>query len=243
MKKIKEFQGIRTYEIKWENRQGQYKYSHELIFPKNTYSPWQDDEDFIFKFETYVEKNTLVDIYRAFELWSISRRLKHVESSIIEIGVWKGGTAILLAESLNNNNSLYLCDTFCGVVKTSEKDNFYKGGEHGDVDFKSVTEFLKILNDSKIKILKGVFPDETGHRIPKTEKFKICHIDVDSYQSAKDIFYWIWPKIIRGGYVIFDDYGFASCEGITLLVNEILSCQQDFHFVYNINGHAILIKK
>lgn len=243
MKKIKEFEGIRTYEIKWENRQGQYKYNQELIFPKNTYSPWVDDKEFLFKFEKFVAKNTLVDIYRAYEIWSVSKRLKDIEASIIEIGVWRGGTSFLLAESLNKKNYLYLCDTFEGVVKSSDKDNYYKGGEHSDVDYDEVVQLMKHTEETNIKILKGIFPDETSDSISIEEKFKICHIDVDVYESAKDIFYWIWPKIIPGGYVIFDDYGFASCEGITLLVNEIVSNQNDFHFIYNINGHAILIKK
>ena len=54
---------------------------------------------------------------------------------VLEVGVWRGGTGCLLAakaQSLNRNATVFLCDTFSGVVKAGEIDNFYKGGEHAD---------------------------------------------------------------------------------------------------------------
>lgn len=243
MKKIREVDGVRTYEINWEERQNSYTFNQELIFPKNTYNPWFDDEKFMEIYSKYVKPNTLVDIYRSYELWCISNRIRNENGSIIEIGVWKGGTGFLLADTLNDQNVLYLCDTFNGVVKTSNKDNFYKGGEHDDVDIDNVKDLFSFFDKKNIKILSGIFPDETSKEISFKEKFKLCHIDVDAYDSAKDIFEWVWPRLITNGYVIFDDYGFASCEGITLLVNEIVHTRKDLHFIYNVNGHAILIKK
>lgn len=243
MKKIKDINGVRTYEIKWEERQNKYNFYQELIFPRNTYNPWFDDQEFMDIYSNHVQQNTLVDIYRCYELWNISKRLKNTKGSILEVGVWKGGTGYLLAENINSNDSIFLCDTFRGVVKTSEKDNHYKGGEHDDVDFASVKVLFQGYKKKNIQILKGIFPDQTAKHINSKELFKLCHIDVDAYKSAKDIFEWVWPRIIQNGYVIFDDYGFASCEGVTKLVNDIVNTRKDLHFIYNINGHAILIKK
>lgn len=243
MKKVKEANGIRTYETNWEERTNKYTFNQELIFPRNTYNPWYDDKEFMDIYSKHVRPNTLVDIYRCYELWAISKRLKDTQGSILEVGVWKGGTGCILAENMNSSDSLYLCDTFSGVVKTSEKDNFYKGGEHGDVDFERVMKLFLSYDKKNIQILKGIFPDKTSKDINSKELFKLCHIDVDAYASAKDIFEWVWPKTIRNGYIIFDDYGFASCEGITRLVNEIVNTRNDLHFIYNVNGHAILIKK
>ena len=243
MRKVKDINGVRTYEIDWEDRPNQYTFNQELIFPRNTYSPWYDDQEFMGIYSKHVELNTLVDIYRCYELWDISKHLKNIKGSILEVGVWKGGTGYLLAENINPNDSLFLCDTFRGVVKTSEKDNYYRGGEHDDVDFKTVQELFNGHQQKNIQILKGIFPDETAKLINSNELFKLCHIDVDAYESAKDIFEWVWPKTIQHGYVIFDDYGFASCEGITKLVNDLVSSRKDLHFIYNVNGHAILIKK
>ena len=44
-----------------------------------------------------------------------------------------------------------------------------------------------------------------------TKRFRFCDIDVDVFQSAKDILDWIWPRMVIGGVVVYDDYGFKGC--------------------------------
>lgn len=224
----------------WANRSNTQKFSQNLIFPKNTYSPWHDDKVFLNIYRLIEGSKTLVDIYRCYELWSIAKQLANKEGNIIEIGVWRGGTALLLAKAAPNS-LIYLCDTFRGVVKAGKQDNVYKGGEHSDTHEDEVAALLNQNNSLNYKILKGIFPEDTSSQI-QDQVFKLCHIDVDVYDSAKDIFEWIWPRLIKGGIVVFDDYGFAACEGITKLVNEIAESNLDLTFLYNINGHGILIK-
>ncbi|MEC8805454.1 MAG: TylF/MycF/NovP-related O-methyltransferase, partial [Pseudomonadota bacterium] len=68
---------------------------------------------------------------------------------------------------------------------------------------------------------------------------------VDAYQSTKDIIEWCLPRMSQGGVIIFDDYGFRGCEGVTEYVNELMkidSINQNYHFIHNLNGHAILIR-
>jgi len=86
--------------------------------------------------------------------------------------------------------------------------------------------------------LKGVFPEATGARMDGAA-IKLCHIDVDTYQSAKDVFMWVWPRLVTGGVVIFDDYGFWGCEGVTTAVNELRASHFTLH---NLNGHALVLK-
>ena len=91
-----------------------------------------------------------------------------------------------------------------------------------------------------VKLLPGIFPDETSRMITAKE-FRLCHIDVDVYQSAKDAVEWLWPKLVVGGLIIFDDYGWEGCDGVTKFVNEEKG-KQDRLIFYNLNGHAIMIK-
>lgn len=221
----------------WEERVGIYEFKHSLLFPKNTYSPWLE-EGFIKYFNDEIKDFTLKDIYRCYELNQLANQMMSLKGSVIEIGVWRGGSAKILEKNLGEGNKLYLCDTFNGVVKAGIKDKTYKGGEHSDTSFEEVS---KIFNhNSSVKILQGIFPEQTAHLIDD-EPFKLCHIDVDVYESAKDIFEWIYPKLIIGGVVVFDDYGFAACEGVTSYVNSLIG-NLDFRAIYNLNGHAVLIK-
>jgi O-methyltransferase len=83
-------------------------------------------------------------------------------------------------------------------VKAGEEDPDYVGGEHADTSQRSIEEFLygKLKLDN-IEILTGIFPEETGGKVENL-KFRFCHIDVDVYQSAKDVTEWIWERLVLG---------------------------------------------
>ena len=140
-------------------------------------------------------------------------------------------------------SDVYLCDTFTGVVKAGVNDGWYQGGEHADTSRGTVEDLIHgVMNLSNVIILEGIFPDDTGGVLEeKNARFSLCHVDVDVYQSAKDILDWIWARMVIGGLVVYDDYGFATCEGITRFVNEqvLLNDRLVFH---NLNGHAVVVK-
>ena len=76
----------------------------------------------------------------------------------------------------------------------------------------------------------------------KNKKFRFCHIDVDTYYSTKDCLNWIWERLVKGGVIVFDDYGYSITEGVTKIVNEHKNMKDRF-FIYNLTGQAIMIKK
>ncbi len=209
---------------------------HGEVRPLARYSPWRTDREFR-RIYSLISPSTLVDEYRCYELWRLAKQMEHLAGLFIEIGVWKGGTGCLIAFA--THKSVILCDTFRGVVKAGPYDTFYKGGEHSDAteqEVRSLAKRLKVLD--RIKILCGIFPEETGDFI--NDAIALCHIDVDAYESARDVFNKIWPLMVHGGVVIFDDYGFQGCEGVTRFVNEISPINH--LFIHNLNGHAIFVK-
>jgi O-methyltransferase len=136
--------------------------------------------------------------------------------------------------------TFYLCDTFQGVVKTGAQDRQYTGGEHADTSQDLVAALANKLGLSNIKILTGTFPEETGHVVAGLT-FRMCHIDVDVYESGREILNWVWPRLVSGGIVVFDDYGFLSTGGITRLVNEERD-KPDRVMIHNLNRHAVFVK-
>lgn len=217
--------------------------SYEVISPFANYAPWLNCIEFI-KIYEIIEQYTLVDKYRCYELWELMDQVKSIKGDILEVGVWRGGTAGLIASKAKINGmkkKVYLADTFEGVVKISKADTFYKGGEHDDTSEKIVRELLSDrLNLSNYELLTGIFPEETG-KIVEDKRFCFCHIDVDVYDSAKDITNWIWDKLEIGGIIVYDDYGFNTCDGVTRFVNEE-RLKENRIIIYNLNGHAVEIK-
>ncbi len=219
------------------------QHPHSVLISRATYSPWYNDPAFMKVFDT-IKHSTLVDIYRCYELWTLMQQLEHVPGEAIEVGVWKGGTGGLIASMLKRfpmPRKIYLCDTFQGVVKAGDKDTLYRGGEHADTSKEAVMELMSTLGVTQnVEILPGIFPEESAHQV-EHNLFSFCHIDVDTYLSAKDVFEWVSPRLSVHGLVVFDDYGTWGCEGVTELVQEI--AQDPNYFLFqNLNGHAVLIK-
>jgi O-methyltransferase len=218
------------------------KVSHSIVIPEATYSPWVDDDEFSATFEK-IKQNSLVDIYRAYELWSLVQETSHLAGDILEVGVWRGGTGCLMAKrakQLQPAATVFLCDTFKGVVKAGGQDSRYRGGEHADTSMDTVRQLTTNMEVANVELLGGIFPDETGDRI-KNRRFSLCHIDVDVYESAKHVAEWVWPRLASGGVIVYDDYGFSACEGVTNLVNEHLQGRGSLT-LHNLNGHAIVVK-
>ena len=212
-------------------------YKHGQNIPVSTYQPWANHAEYLSLYSK-IKGNTLVDNYRCWELYSIAKNLKDKEGDMFEVGVWRGGTAAIIGQFIGNG-TLYLADTFEGVVNAGEKDSMYKGGEHADTSQGMVETLLSETGVKNYTILKGIFPKDTASMM-KSDKIKLAHIDVDVYLSAKESFEYIWDKIIVGGAVVFDDYGFWGCEGVTELFNNF-NYANGFK-IHNLNGHGIIIK-
>ncbi len=222
----------------WSNPPSDFK--HSKVRPGATYSPWFNDKEFMTLYQQ-IKGNTLVDIYRCYELWSLARQLDNIDGDVLEVGVWRGGTGAILAQAVKDTPSrrVFLADTFTGVVKAGTKDTRYTGGEHADTSIALVRDLLKTLGLDNAKLLQGIFPEDTAHEIPG--KISLLHCDVDVYQSSKDIIEWCLPRLSPGGMIVFDDFGFGGCEGVTQYCEELRQ-MPGMRFIHNLNGHAIFIK-
>lgn len=216
---------------------------YEGIFSQCAYAPWRADAEFQRAFAA-IRNNTMVDEYRCWELWSLIGQTANLPAGdILEVGVWRGGTGCLMARRSmldGSSGAVHLCDTFSGVVKAGAQDSGYIGDEHADTSADEVSSLAKRMNLPNVQIHKGVFPEDTGHAIGQG-RLRFCHIDVDVYESANQTFAWAWPRLVDGGIVVFDDYGFYSCSGVTRFVNEMIG-QRDRLVIYNNNGHALVVK-
>jgi O-methyltransferase len=183
-------------------------------------------------------------VWRCHELWSLLGELTAIPGALLEVGVWRGGSGALMAsrfESLGIEDPVFLCDTWEGVVKTGPLDIYYHDGKHDNTSKHIVESLIHKLGLRNVELLQGIFPEETGRRI-ETHAFRFVHVDVDVYQSARDVFEWAWPRLSPGGIVVFDDYGCPATPGVTRLVDEQRGLD-DRLLLHNLNGHGIIVKR
>ena len=101
----------------------------------------------------------------------------------------------------NIKGRTFLFDTFSGFKKNDgihKKETFYFD------DISLVKKNIIKLKLKKISVHKSHFPRKLKFPI---NKVKLCHIDVNTYESTKEVFEFVDKKLIKGGMVIFDDFG------------------------------------
>ena len=128
-------------------------------------------------------------------------RVKELTGDVVEVGVFDGGTARIIREELPEDQ-IFLCDTFAGFPELHESDiPHFKLGECATTE-ESVTKLFK--DDTKVKIIKGKFPD-TAKEIT-SRSFKFVHLDTDIYPPTKAGLEYFFPKMVEGGIILVHDY-------------------------------------
>ncbi len=209
----------------------------QIVISRSIYAPWKKDKRFISVYNK-IKLLTLLDVVRLYTLWSASNQVKNKKGIILDIGCLLGGVGFLVSK--NNSQITYLIDGFSGH---KQEDKFYKKGNFYFNNYKLLKINAKELGFKKINVLKGFFPYDFKKKF-KYSKIKLCHIDVNTYKSTKDSFLFIKDQIIKGGYIIFDDYGTYGASSIIKVVNELKKkYSSEFNFINNFYGQMILIKK
>tara|TARA_Y100000590_G_scaffold114564_1_gene130557 strand:- start:7711 stop:8469 length:759 start_codon:yes stop_codon:yes gene_type:complete len=214
------------------------KSKNELIISSAFYAPWKHDKGF-YDFYNIIKKCTLLDTKRLYTLWFFSKSLNNLKGNILDVGCLKGGAGYAMAK-VNKNGTTYLIDTFRGLI---ENENYHKKSHFifKDIDF--VKRKIKKLRLKNTRVIKASFPKGMA-RLLKGKKFKLCHIDVNTFKATKLSFEFIRKRIVKNGIVVFDDYGIHSTEGIKKYVDIIMKkYKNEFSFINNYMGQCILIKK
>jgi O-methyltransferase len=185
------------------------------------FSPWEGEPSFEKDYQL-IRDHTLCSRDRCYVLkMTLSQALLN-EGDVFECGVFRGGTALLEAITLDANSDgrvgkkLHLFDSFRGMPDSAPGIDRIKGGDLGTTSVENVAALLK--NFPFAEIHAGFIPQTFSD----LQVSKICwaHIDVDIYQSVHDCIDYIYPKLTPGGVMIFDDYGFPSCPGARRAVDE-----------------------
>lgn len=135
---------------------------------------------------------------------------------IAELGVYKGGSLKYLAERHPDRNITGF-DTFEGLPeKDWNESEVHVPGDFNDNSLEAVQEYLK--DHKNITLIKGYFP-ESADSIAD-QKFSFVHIDFDFYQGMKSGIEFFYPRLVEGGIIVLDDYGWPNCPGVKQALDE-----------------------
>lgn len=127
----------------------------------------------------------------------------------VEIGVYQGGSAWHLAKVAEaQGRDIFLYDTFTGIPFKADIDH-HVVGDFGDTSFEAVEAAIPYAI-----VIKGVFPQS----LVPMGTVAFAHVDADQYDSIKSACEVLGPMMVRGGVIVFDDYG--CLDGATQALNE-----------------------
>jgi hypothetical protein len=150
-------------------------------------------------------------------LYQLAKYANAKDGEIAEVGVYKGGTGKLIAKACPDK-IVHLFDTFSGMPREDSSIDHHTEGDFSDTCLASVEKFLKGCDN--IVFHPGFFPS-TGHCV-KDRSFCFAHIDVDIYKSVTHCLEFFYDRIVQGGLMVFDDYGWKACPGVKKAVGEFL---------------------
>lgn len=176
------------------------------------------DDEFIRLLDEIREKCSM-DNEEKYTLYSSMKAVSSLNGEVAEVGVYKGGSAIILCE-YKGDKGIHLFDTFEGLPKkTVTKDDLVKPGWLSDVDMNEVKKDLARFR--RVYLHKGLFP-ETADPV-KDKKFCLVHLDTDIYQGTLEGLKFFWPRMVAGGRIISHDYNNVDCPGVKKAFKEFFA--------------------
>ncbi len=199
-------------------------------------------------------------------MFSLFQSVKYVvdnriSGDFVECGVWKGGSAMLIALTLlqlnDTSRKIFLYDTYEGMSEPSEEDKSVAGaGARELLDkaskddagsiwcYSSLEEVTKNILGAgypidKIIFVKGKVEDTIPGVMP--EQISLLRLDTDWYESTYHELKYLYPLLSAGGILLIDDFGFW--QGAKKAVLEYFSKNNLYPLISRIDDTGRLILK
>lgn len=162
-----------------------------------------------------------------------------VPGDVVECGVWRGGSMLAVAKTLieagDTDRHLHLYDTFEGMSEPTEHDRRHDGRSASEMlaasdrsagvwAYASLEDVRATMGQSaypadRIHYYKGKVEDTIPGDVP--DRISILRLDTDWYESTRHELTHLWPRLVPGGVLLLDDYGWW--DGARRAVDEWLT--------------------
>jgi hypothetical protein len=188
--------------------------------------------DILESFPVYVRRVNMTRFLAHYELY---RRIANLPGSIIDVGIYRGVSLFAWAKFLeifhggDRTRRVIGFDNFAGFTSFAEEDgpelpNRDKviGGWNAGLFREQVMEHVDIFHadsfvpqSKRILIVEG----DVAETAPKYAaenpglRISLLHLDVDLYGPTKAALEAFYPLVVKGGLVVFDEYGLNEWGG------------------------------
>jgi SAM-dependent methyltransferase len=194
-----------------------------------------------------------VNIARKLAIYELVQQALELPGHIAELGCWNGNNLVFMAKLVkifkpNSLTEVFGFDSFeglenfTGVKDKGEKDR--RGSYKGDLA--TLEEMLRIHQlDDFTHLIKGNVLETLEAFLEKRQdvRFSLIYLDMDLYEPTKYAIEKLYPRLLSGGLMVFDEYNTAQWPGETSAVHEVLGDDAELIEVpYTRQPRAYLIK-
>lgn len=175
---------------------------------------------------------------------------------VVECGSFRGLSSYIFCNYMRLANQdfkgegYHIFDSFEGLSEPSEQDIIAKD-DYGAVGqpsfpagaFKGSLETVKTtLSDfPSIEYHPGWIPESFAD-VPERE-YKFVHLDLDLYEPIKAAVQYFYPRMVKGGVIVIDEYGFPRWPGAQRAIDEYCHAHNLTTPVSLTTGNGVLFKK
>lgn len=177
---------------------------------------------------------------RFFAHSDLFRQTLTIPGDVVEFGVFRGLSLFTWANILecycigDRTKVVYGFDNWEGFVKLHPIDGLVEEEKRAGGFCSSIMEIEDALTifdrdrfisqKPRIRLIKGDICKTAPEFMEKNPgvRFSFVHFDCDLYEPTKAAFNAVFPRVVRGGIVVFDEYSIPHWAGETKAVDEFL---------------------
>jgi O-methyltransferase len=172
-----------------------------------------------------IRHHTIIDYARLHCIYDLfEENLRAIpKGDIVECGVYKGGSAALLASAsltAGHQGRIWLFDSFRGLPQPGKYDETWRGTwlQAGDLhaseaDVRYLLFERLHLDAGRIQIVPGWFEQTLPQRAGEMDPLAVLHLDCDYYDSVMTCLRTLYDRVQRNGLIVVDDYHyFKGCR-------------------------------
>ena len=175
---------------------------------------------------------------RLFVLREVVRQTDGLPGDLIEFGVHAGTSAAVMLDA-STAGTLWGLDSFQGLSKPSPELDGSRWSE-GELAASIEQAWARLEKwGDRVSLVKGWIPDCLGS-LPAGNLFRFAHIDVDLFEPTLHSLEYVGGRIVAGGMIVCDDFGFSTCPGATTAVLKFMEGHPEYRMLHIPTGQAVL---
>jgi O-methyltransferase len=191
------------------------------------YSPFIDDREFDLSYWE-MSRGWLSEEDVRWRMWlltTLAQQCQQLPGNFAEFGTWRGGCAymILSRTKVAAEHRFFLFDTFTGIPADRLTERERKQGFAGRLRDTSVEYVDDLL--ARWRPRYELCPGDIFQTLDAVDvgALSFAHIDMNAMAPSQLALEFAYEKMLPGGIIVFDDYGWASCEDQRVMIDEFFA--------------------